>query len=366
MCRSSSSRSARISLIMKFNTWAIAIAVLIGTSCSSDSSSSDAIESTTVVSSSTLAATTTSIVTSTTISDTNDAGRDVPSPEASTVAEVLALGRPVVLAHASGEESHPHSSMYGYITSARLGVDVLDFDVWLSSDGVLVVQHDATTGRTADQDLVVSDSTFEQLHALDNAYWFTASCTCTGQPDAAYVWRGVRSGAVPPPDGFTPEDFAIQSFENVLHTFPGWVLNIEIKGKAPDAFAAADELARLLAEYEALDRAVVTSFDDAVVDYFHQIAPSVAMTPGLNMSTEFVLGGVVPPDWAHIMQVPPVYEGLEVFTPAYVAAAKAAGLVTWVWPNGGESYELYRQLLELGADGINAAKPAEALRALRG
>ena len=304
--------------------------------------------------------------TTTIVNAADNQPREIPSSPVSTVADLLNLGRPIVLAHASGEESHPHSSMYGYISSARLGVDVLDFDLWLTADGVLVVHHDSDTGRTADLNLIVTESTFDELHALDNAYWFTETCTCTDQPENAYVWRGVRTGEKMPPEGFTAEDFAIASFETVLQTFPGWILNIEIKGKAPEAFAAADELARILAEYNALDRAVVTSFDDEVVTYFHEIAPTVAMTPGLDVSTQFVLGGVAPPDWARIMQVPPVYEGLEVFTPAYVSAAKAAGLVTWVWPNGGESYELYRELLEIGADGINAARPEEAMRALRG
>ena len=304
--------------------------------------------------------------TTTNVNAADNQPREIPSSPVSTVADLLNLGRPIVLAHASGEESHPHSSMFGYISSARLGVDVLDFDLWLTADGVLVVHHDSDTGRTADQNLIVTESTFDELHALDNAYWFTETCTCTDQPENAYVWRGVRTGEKMPPEGFTAEDFAIASFETVLQTFPGWILNIEIKGKAPEAFAAADELARILAEYNALDRAVVTSFDDEVVTYFHEIAPTVAMTPGLDVSTQFVLGGVAPPDWARIMQVPPVYEGLEVFTPAYVSAAKAAGLVTWVWPNGGESYELYRELLEIGADGINAARPEEAMRALRG
>jgi len=288
----------------------------------------------------------------------------IPDPVASSVSELLALGRPIVLAHASGEDSHPHSSLYGYVSSAVAGVDALDFDLWLTSDGVLVVHHDSDTGRTANEDLVVAESTFDEVHALDNAYWFTDTCTCTDQDPSAYVFRGVRTGEVDPPTGFLAEHFAIASFEQVLQMFPGWVLNIEIKGNAPDSFPAADELARLLEEYDALDRAIVTSFDDEVVDYFHEIAPTVAMTPGLDASTNFVLGGVTPPEWARIMQVPPVYEGIEVFTPAYVAAAKAAGLVTWVWPNGGETYELYTELLALGADGVNAANPPEALRAL--
>lgn len=303
--------------------------------------------------------------TTTTVVAESVSARDlIPEPVVSTVDDLLALGRPIVLAHASGEEESPHSSMYGYISAAIAGVDVLDLDVRLTADGVLVVHHDDDTGRTSNADLVVHEATFDEVRALDNAHFFTETCTCADQPDDAYLWRGVRTGVKPAPEGFTPDDFAIATFEEVLQTFPGWVLNIEIKRRAPEATAAADELARLLTEYDALDRAIVTSFDDSMVDYFHGIAPTVAMTPGLDVSTAFVLGGTPPPDWARIMQVPPVYEGIEVFTPAYVEAAKAAGLVTWVWPNGGESYELYTELLAMGADGVNAARPREALRAL--
>ena len=291
--------------------------------------------------------------------------RTVPDPEATTVTEVLALGRPVILTHAAGEDTFPHSSMYGYLSSARMGVDIIDVDLRLSSDGVLVVQHDETTGRTADRDLVVAESTFEELHALDNSFWFTVECTCVDRPEDAYTLRGVRTGSTPAPDGFSPDDFAIPAFEEVLTTFDTYLMNIEIKGSDPDAFATADALVAMLTEYEALDRAVVTSFDDDVVAYFHSKAPTVMMTPGLDMSTQFVLGGVNPPEWAQIMQVPPVYEGIEVFTADYVSRARAAGLVTWVWPNGdGEDEAGYTALLELGADGINASNPADGVAAL--
>jgi len=336
----------------------VSIAACGGTTESSDSTTAT-VEVTTTV------AVTTSVESSTTVAPESVSARDlIPDPVVSTVDDLLSLGRPIVLAHASGEEEHPHSSMFGFISAAIAGVDALDLDVRLTADGVLVVHHDDDTGRTANADLVVHEATFDDVRALDNAYFFTDSCTCADQPDDAYVWRGVRTGDTPAPEGFTSDDFAIATFEEVLQTFPGWILNIEIKRRAPEAFAAADELARLLTEYDALDRSIVTSFDDTVVDYFHEIAPTVAMTPGLDMSTNFVLGGVVPPEWARIMQVPPVYEGIEVFTPAYVEASKAAGLVTWVWPNGGESYELYAELLAMGADGINAARPSAAVRAL--
>ena len=348
----------KLSRSIVFAASTVLVAACGGTTESSNSTTVSAEVTTTV-------AVTTTVVSTTTLAPEPVSARDlIPDPVVSTVDDLLALGRPIVLAHASGEEESPPSSMYGFIRAAIAGVDALDLDVRLTADGVLVVHHDDDTGRTANVDLVVHEATFDEVRALDNAYFFTDTCTCADQPDDAYIWRGVRTGEKVPPEGFTPDDFAIATFEEVLQTFPGWILNIEIKRRAPEAFAAADELARLLTEYDALDRSIVTSFDDTVVEYFHDIAPTVAMTPGLDMSTAFALGGVVPPEWARIMQVPPVYEGIEVFTPAYVEAAKAAGLVTWVWPNGGESYELYAELLALGADGLNAAKPTEAIRAL--
>jgi len=300
----------------------------------------------------------------TTAAATTTTAPPAPTSPARTVKDLLALGRPIILAHAGGEDTAPHSTPYAFGEAVKAGVDVLDFDLQLSKDGVLVVQHDDHTGRTTQQDLVVADSTFEQLHALDDAYWFTATCTCTDQPDSAYVLRGIRTGSVPPPAGYTPEDFAIPSFETYVRKYPDYVLNIEIKGTAPAAFATADALAALLRSTGALDRAVVTSFDDQVVDYFHSIAPEVVMTPGLQMSTDFVLGGTTPPPWAPIMQVPPEYQGLKVFTADYVAKAHAAGLVTWVWPNGvGEDVAGYRALLDLGAEGVNASDPAAGVAA---
>jgi len=345
---------------MRFTRIVLAATAIFATvSCSGDDSESTA--PTSAPSPSTTAAPATTTAPTTTLVP----AVSIPEPEATTVDEILALGRPVILTHAAGEDSFPHSTMYGYKSSARMGVDIIDVDLRLSKDGVLVVQHDDKTGRTADQDLVVADSTFEQLRALDNSHWFTATCTCSDQPDAAYTLRGIRTGTASAPAGFTADDFAIPSFEEVLTTFESYMMNIEIKGNDPEALATADALVDMLTKYDALDRAVVTSFDDDVVAYFHDKAPTVMMTPGLTMSTDFVLGGVNPPDWARIMQVPPVYEGIEVFTADYVARAKAAGLVTWVWPNGdGEDEAGYTALLALGADGVNASNPAAGMAAL--
>ena len=125
----------------------------------------------------------------------------VKTSPASTVEGVLALGRPVVLGHAAGENTAPHSTMFGFSESVNAGVDVLDLDIQRTFDDVLVVQHDDTTKRTTNSDYKVQDLTYGQIHALDNSYWFSKTCanTCTDQPEADYIYRGMRTGDVLPP-----------------------------------------------------------------------------------------------------------------------------------------------------------------------
>lgn len=288
----------------------------------------------------------------------------VASPVASSVVDLLSVERPLVLAHAGGENAHPHSTPFAYAESVAAGVDVLDFDVRLTGDGVLVVHHDDDVDRTTDGTGLVADMTYDELHELDNAHWFTDVCSaCEGEPEEAYVLRGVRTGEIDPPEGHGPDDFAITSFEEIIGRYPEHVLNIEIKGSHPDDVPAAEELARILTEADRLDQAVVTAFDDDLAEAFHELAPEVAITPGLDAMTRYVLAGEALPPERTIVQIPPDYEGVELLTPEFVERAHADGLVLWIWPNSREweNAEGYRRLLGLGVDGINAADPPTAV-----
>lgn len=209
--------------------------------------------------------------------------------------------------------------------------------------------------------------TYAELSKLDNAYWWTADCTCKDKPEAAYTLRGIRTGERPPPKGFTPDDFAVARFEDVAARYRNYVVNVEIKGKMPDALPAARELARILKEQGREDSAVVTAFDDQLAEAFHEMIPEVAITPGLQATTAYVLGHTLPADGRNILQIPPDYEGTKVLTPELVAQAHADGLKLWIWPNERkwENAEGYRQLLDLGVDGINAAQPEIAVKTLR-
>jgi glycerophosphoryl diester phosphodiesterase len=246
---------------------------------------------------------------------------------------------------------------------------VLDLNVTLSADDVLVVQHHLTVDRTTDGTGTVAAMSYDELHTLDNAYWFTADCgVCTDQPEEAYEHRGVRTGAVPPPAGFTADDFAIPRLADVVAAFPDIPLNIEIKGSGDLALRTADALVAELAAHDRLDGAVVASFDDDVIAHVSAIAPDVEVSPGLAATAAFIVDGTPLPAGQRILQLPPRFESTELLTPAIIDAIHDAGYVVWVWPNDRalENAAAYADLLTRGVDGLNVNDPAVGVAAVEG
>ena len=305
----------------------------------------------------------------------NATARDrIVPPEASTVADLLALDRPIVIAHAGGDFEAPHSTLFAYTEAALRGVDVLELDVMLTADRVLVVQHDDTVDRTTEATGPVRERTFAELRELDNAYWFSGGTWSDhGLPDEAYVYRGMRSGAVPPPAGYAPDDFAVPSFREVAEAFPDHVLDVEIKiprdaAGAPDlawAIEGAQVLAEEIADLGRTDSVIVVSFDVEALAAFRRFAPDVATSPGLATLVDWYVGLPVtfaPTDVA--FQVPPVYAGVEVLTPDVVARAQAEGFAVWVWMDDTDRQEnapFFADLLDRGVDGLLVARPSVAL-----
>jgi len=272
------------------------------------------------------------------------------------------------IAHAGGDQDYPHSTMYAYAQSVADGANMLEMDVWLTADGEIIVQHDADTQKTTDQTLVVADTDLATLQALDNAYWFSPDCwPCQDLPAESYVFRGVRTGAVPPPAGFTPDDFRIITLAELSEAFPALPFDIEIKptgeAGAVVARALADELARL----DRLDSSIVVSFDSATVAAFHEAAPEVATSPGLDEMAAWLLAGTPLADYHDAVQIPPEYDGVVILKPETLQLAADSGVAVWVWPNDAGTQEnqvFYESLVDMGVTGILAGRPAQATAAI--
>lgn len=339
--------------------------VAAGCSGSDDAASTSAAVETTAAAESTAAPSTEAPTTDAPTTEAPTTTAAAPT-YAATIDELLAIGRPIVLAHTAGEDAYPASTLFGFGESVKAGVDMLDLNVQLSADGVLVVHHDDTVDRATDGTGLVADMTYDELFALDDAYWFTADCVCTDQPEEAYLYRGIRTGAVAPPEGYTADDFAIPTLRAVIERWPDIPLNLEIKGEGDVAKAAADVLVAELRELGREKASVVASFQDDIVSYVHEIAPEIEVSPGLNVLTAWVLERTPVPDGMTILQLPPEYSGLEVITPELIADSTAAGYPIWVWPNDRalENLESYRAFLDSGIAGLNINFPVEAVQAL--
>lgn len=300
----------------------------------------------------------------------------MPVPEASTLDALIALDRPLVIAHAGGDQDYPHSTIYAYTQAALAGSDILELDVMLTADGALIVQHDDTVDRTTETTGPVAGLTLEEIQALDNAHWFVAGLWGDQTlPASDYVFRGVRTGAVEPPEGFGPDDFRVATFREVAERFPHHVLDVEIKlqrnadGEEDPAsgIAAAEVLAAEITELGREDSVIVASFSDEVLEAFSRFAPSVATTPGeATLVAWFLEGQSLGPQQA-VIQVPFTYAGIEVVTADTVDRVHSEGLEVWVWLSGTdvvETREFYASLFALGVDGVIAGRPAEAAAAL--
>jgi poly(3-hydroxybutyrate) depolymerase/glycerophosphoryl diester phosphodiesterase len=290
-----------------------------------------------------------------------------PATYAATIDELLNIGRPIVLAHTAGEDEFPASTLYSFGESVKAGVDMLDLNVNITKDGELVVQHDDSVDRNTNGTGKTADLTMADISALDGAYWFSTACSdCRDKPEADYLYRGIRTGEKDPPPGYTADDFALPTLQQLVERFPDIPLNIEIKGEGDIAKKTADVLAKQLKELGRAQASVVASFSDEIVSYYHSIDPDTEVSPGLNVMTAYVLNSTPIPDGMRILQLPPEFSGLQVITPELVARATADGNPIWVWPNTRELENLasYKDFLEQGVVGLNINFPAQGVQAV--
>jgi len=77
-----------------------------------------------------------------------------------------------VTAHRGNSAEYPENTIPAFKSGIELGADWIELDIFRTQDGKLVVIHDRTTGRVGDKNLIVPDSTCEQLLSVDVATEF--------------------------------------------------------------------------------------------------------------------------------------------------------------------------------------------------
>lgn len=277
------------------------------------------------------------------------------------------LGQHIVaITHNGGEDDAPGDTLFALQQAVNLGMQVIDVDLQESKDGVPILMHNDTVDSSTDGTGDVSDKTAAELSTLDAAYWWVPDCGfCHGKPAADYIYRGVRTGAKPPPSGATADDFGVPTLRQVFERFPDAIIDIELK---PETQTAAS-VAALIHEFHRENRSIVASFSDAQIAEFQKLAPTVATSPGQTATTNFFTGKPLPPGFK-VLQIPYRYPfggtTVTVLTPDFIKRAHEAGLAVWVWDQGGTPGQaFYEELAKIGPDGILASKPADLLAVLK-
>lgn len=160
--------------------------------------------------------------------------------------EPTMLGKCAVYGHRGTAAYEYEDTVSAAKKAISVGADYIEFDIWQTKDKEAVVMHDGTTGRMCGKDLVIKDSTLEELKALD-----------------------VGGEKIP-----TLKEYlsALKEYENV-------VFNIEIKGGTAELVKTA---ADTLKELGMTPRAHISSYDVSVQKLLNMTAPYLVCTAWSN------------------------------------------------------------------------------------
>jgi glycerophosphoryl diester phosphodiesterase len=284
--------------------------------------------------------------------------------------------RPLNIAHQGGEDEFPSNTMYAFKRALKAGADMLELDVGVTADDQVVVMHDTTLDRVSNGTGTIASHTLEQIRRLDGAYWFAPGDDAYrhDRKASAYRWRGVATGKRRPPKGYAAADFRVTTLREVLRAFPRTPINIEIKGRtkaeAIDEYVRnAEVLAKLLKPVKRKDL-IVVSFKQEAVNRFHELAPGVALAPGIGGTADWLLGGKSPGPGVVAFQLPITFDfggqTLSITNADNVAHAHRDGYAWHTWlSNDGESPKTWTQLIDWCVDGVMTARPVAFEQLLR-
>jgi len=239
---------------------------------------------------------------------------------------MLQDGRFYNVAHRGGSGLGPEETMLAFDASYALGVDVFEIDVQSTSDGVLVLMHDTTVDRTTGALGAVNDFTWDEISAMDAAYFYTKD------DGATYPLRGT---------GVT-----VTRLDELFTAYPDMLYMIESKQDSP---SITQEIIDAVDAAGLRGEVALASFTDAEVLQFRDLAPDILTTLTLVEGLDWYAGasGWEPP--VPLFSAPLEYGPITV-TADDLTRAHDQGMTVWVWTIN-ES-EVMEEVVAMGADGI--------------
>lgn len=171
---------------------------------------------------------------------------------------VLQKRRPLIFAHRGASAHAPENTLAAFALAIQHKTDLIELDAKLSADQRVVVIHDRTVGRTTDGTGRVADLSYAAMRGLNASYRFR--------------------------DQYPNE--IIPTLEQVFEVFGGKVgINIELTNYTTPFDKLADEVARIIGNYQLQDQVFVSSFHPVPLRKFHNLCPEIPIgflaKPGL-------------------------------------------------------------------------------------
>jgi len=158
-------------------------------------------------------------------------------------------------AHRGASADAPENTLAAFKLGIEQGADGIELDVQLSSDGVPVVIHDPTTGRTTGRQGLVRDLDARTITQLDTFH--------------AWAGEGIEE-VVRPTGRWVRDDLRVPTLESVLEWLPtdrGLVIDVK------DSAAVSPIVSTLMGRPGAADSVRLISFLRPAINAAHDLAP---------------------------------------------------------------------------------------------
>ncbi len=263
---------------------------------------------------------------------------------------------PLVIAHGGAKHLYPENTVMAFEESFAMGVDVLEMDLCLTKDGTLVTHHDLTVDATSNATGYVNDYTAEQIAAINFGYDFVD--IDGSKPYENETDPKILSKLVP------------MTVEQMFETFGSQTLYImEIKDAGETGIAAAEELNKLINEYNLQEYVCVAAFNQEVIEYFSSIKhDSVNVSMDFDTAESFIilnyLGVGMFTNFEHAgLQIPSSFGNIPLDNSYLVYKIHHNNMFLHYWTIN-EKQEI-EKLIELGCDGIITDRPDIMIETLR-
>ena len=242
------------------------------------------------------------------------------------------------IAHRGGSKLRPENTRAAFEHALALGVDGLECDVHLSSDGIPVVIHDPVLDRTTAETGPVAARTAAELGRLDAGFHFVES---DGFP---FRGRGVR----------------VPALAEMLDLSADTPVIVELKGEDP---AIVPPVLDVVRRARRPDRVMFGGFSHRVLDAARALAPDIQTSASRQEIERAIKRAYL---WlgpgragCTLFQVPIRFHGRDVLSRRLTRTLRRAGYVVHSWII--DDPEEMRRLADWGVTGLISDRPDVAM-----